>query len=124
MTPANALATALTRTFVLRGRASRMEFWILYAAVTALTLSLGHVATTWPSPATAILAVAVAAATHVALFTAAARRAHDRGWDTSWLVGWMGTSAILVLMGCIVIMTTRSDDGQMESGFRSDDDGD
>ena len=42
MTPATALAIALTRTFVLRGRASRMEFWMLYAAATALTLAEGN----------------------------------------------------------------------------------
>ena len=116
MAPATALATAVARTFVLRGRASRTEFWILYAAITALTVSLGHVATTWPSTATVTLAAAVSAAMLVPLFTAAVRRAHDRGWDAWWLVGWMGTSAALVLMGTFVIMTTHSHDGQMESG--------
>ena len=117
MAPATALATAVARTFVLRGRASRAEFWILYAAIQALALSLGHVATRWPSTATVTLAATVSAATLVPLFTAGVRRAHDRGWDAWWLVGWMGTSAILVLMGMFVIMTTHSDDGQAESGF-------
>ena len=112
MTRSRALRQGLARGFALRGRASRTEFWPLCGALAALSLTLQYGAITWPSTTTAIGATLFSLVTFIALFSAAVRRAHDRGRSAWWLIRWSTAALTLGLSGLytmIVFWLARAD---------------